>query len=263
MLSSFQFCCMTFKEFIECCANELNSPSFEIVLTTAWTLWKAPNDLLWNERVTTVSDLCHQAATAALDYLETRQLLRESVPLTAGIQELKWKPPADANYKLNISCRSGVDGYKAGIGVIIRDSTGYVAAAKSSKIPGVGSTLQVYAGAVVDALQFAYSVGLRRIEFEVGNKELLRLIQSGPPCLASIGVLIEDIWSWVPLFHSLSFNFVSIDCNKAFWSWLQRLCPHLLIRFGWMIILIAFPLLYRLIHCNTKFSIVSIQKKKK
>jgi hypothetical protein len=35
------------------------------------------------------------------------------------------------------------------------------------------------------------------------------------PCLASIGVLIEDICSWIHLFHFISFSFIRTDCNKA------------------------------------------------
>jgi hypothetical protein len=35
------------------------------------------------------------------------------------------------------------------------------------------------------------------------------------PCLAPIGVIIEDIWSWLHLFHFINFSFIRKDCNKA------------------------------------------------
>ena len=93
---------------------------------------------------------------------------------------------------------------------------------------------------LMTALDFSYSIGLRRLEFEVGNQELLGLINMGPPCLApievliedicswfhllinvgspclaTIGVLIEDICSWFHLFQFLRFSLIRKDCNKA------------------------------------------------
>jgi hypothetical protein len=65
------------------------------------------------------------------------------------------------------------------------------------------------------ALEFAYSIGLFQLEVEVGHKELLGLINMSSPCLAPIGVLIEDICSWIHLFHFISFSFIRTDCNKA------------------------------------------------
>ena len=45
-------------------------------------------------------------------------------------------------------------------------------------------------------------------------------------------------------------------------SWLQKSCPHVLCRFGWMITLFAFLYLYSQILFN-KIAIISYQKKKK
>jgi hypothetical protein len=44
-----------------------------------------------------------------------------------------------------------------------------------------------HAWAVLSALQFAFDIGIRRVEFEVGCYELVGLLQSNGPCLASIG----------------------------------------------------------------------------
>ena len=98
--------------------------------------------------------------------------------------------------------------------MIIRDSLGLVAAVKCFQLTSGGDMLQVHARAVLAALEFAYSIGLLWQEVEVGHQELLGLIHMSSPCLAPIRVLIEDICSWIHLFHFLSFSFIRIDCNK-------------------------------------------------
>ena len=49
----------------------------------------------------------------------------------------------------------------------------------------------------------------------MGNQELLGLINLDSPSLAPIGVLVDDIRNWVPLFHFISFSFIKKNCNRA------------------------------------------------
>jgi hypothetical protein len=77
------------------------------------------------------------------------------------------------------------------------------------------STTKVLQLAVLLAIEFAFSIGFRRLEVEVDNQELLGLINLGSPSLAPIGVLVDDIRNWVPLFHFISFSFTSENCNRA------------------------------------------------
>ena len=65
------------------------------------------------------------------------------------------------------------------------------------------------------ALKFAHSIGLGQLEVELGNQELLGLLRMTTPCLAPIGVIIEDIWSWFHLFHFINFSFIRKECNNA------------------------------------------------
>ena len=132
---------MPFKEVIWCCASDLVLPGLEIVFTTAWALWKARNDVIWNNHITPILELCQQATSTALDYIEVGLVLKENIPLPAGLTIHKWTPLAISHYKLNLSCKVGVDGTKVGIGVIIRDSLGLVVAVKCFQIIGGGDML--------------------------------------------------------------------------------------------------------------------------
>ena len=118
-------------------------------------------------------------------------------------------------HKLNMACRCAPDSDVVGVGILIRDSMGRVAAALETTVVGCGDMVQVHATAIGTALQFAFDIGLRNLVVEVCCQELLRLIQMGTPCGASCGVLVDDICWWIPLFNALSFSFIPKLCNKA------------------------------------------------
>jgi hypothetical protein len=73
--------------------------------------------------------------------------------------------------------------WTVGVGILIRDSNGLVAAMES-KIMECGDTLQTQAWAVLADIKFAHYIVVQRLEMEVGFQELLSLVKMGSPCLA-------------------------------------------------------------------------------
>ena len=112
----------------------------------------------------------------------------------------KWRPLVFGTYKLNITCKCFTNSSLVGVGAIVRDSSGFVSTAMENSFMGCGDMMQSHAVAVRDAVKFAYDTGFRRLVVEVSCLDLVLLIQSGSPCFASIGVLIEDICVWCPKF---------------------------------------------------------------
>ena len=162
---------MSFTDFIDCCLTDLASPSLEITFYTAWAIWKARNELVWNEHNTPVAELCQQTTGSDLDFLESRSMHKESFTPSNGLPELKWKPSEGMNYKLNFSCKLGNDPYQVGLGVLVRDSSGLVAASMWRQFSGEGCGLQVHAQALLLALDFAFSIGLRLARIGSGCRQ--------------------------------------------------------------------------------------------
>jgi hypothetical protein len=102
-----------------------------------------------------------------------------------------------------------------GVGILARDSSGLVMVASTMKMLSVGDSLQAHAMAVVEALQLLFDVGLQSIIIEIGNKELLCLLNVVGPCFAAIGNLVDDIKVLQSKFVSVKFSYVSKCCNKA------------------------------------------------
>uniref|UniRef100_A0A2N9GBS2 Reverse transcriptase domain-containing protein n=1 Tax=Fagus sylvatica TaxID=28930 RepID=A0A2N9GBS2_FAGSY len=64
---------MTFVDMLSCCLKKLSSPDVELVFTLAWMLWNARNELMWDGKHCSVSDICCRASGMALDFNDYRE----------------------------------------------------------------------------------------------------------------------------------------------------------------------------------------------
>lgn len=212
-ISSQYSLCLHFKDFIGTLILELPSPALEIAFTTAWALWKARNETCWEGKIPVVDAICQEVACIALDFLEANSKVLGD---TAGLGgSSRWQKPPSGAVKLNLACCFSLNAAKVEVGLLIRDTGGIVMAVLEDSFQACGDLLQSHARAVLKAVQFAFDVGFRRLVVEMDNLELCNLLQAGLPCLAPIGVLVEDICSWAPCFNMLSFVFSKKICNKA------------------------------------------------
>jgi hypothetical protein len=58
-----------------------------------------------------------------------------------------------------------------GVGVLVRDHLGSVIAVLEKKVLVCGDSIQMHAMAVLEALHFAFDIGLQSLVFEMGSKE--------------------------------------------------------------------------------------------
>uniref|UniRef100_A0A2N9GTI7 RNase H type-1 domain-containing protein n=1 Tax=Fagus sylvatica TaxID=28930 RepID=A0A2N9GTI7_FAGSY len=126
------------------------------MFTTAWGLWQARNSFFWEEKMSSVEDICQKSVGIAMDFLETVLMFK----------------------------RRGV-----GVGVLVRDSSCLVTTACTFTLKITGDILQFVAMAVVEAIRFAIDIGLLRVELEFDNKDLFWLLKQVGPCLAPVGNL--------------------------------------------------------------------------
>uniref|UniRef100_A0A2N9FK76 Reverse transcriptase domain-containing protein n=1 Tax=Fagus sylvatica TaxID=28930 RepID=A0A2N9FK76_FAGSY len=208
---------LSFLEVMECCLKGLKSPEVEIIFNTAWMLWRARNELLWEETQSTVDDICCRGVTVAMEFLENRMGDGDKFHQPQVVkQPTSWSPPANGSYKVTIACHVQSGTPRRGVGILIRDHSGFVEVASGFVSQKYSEPLLLYSLAVFHALQLAYETGFRHsLVIEVPCRELVNLLQNGAFCLAQVGVLLDDIGAWLPFFENVSFSFINSVCNKA------------------------------------------------
>jgi hypothetical protein len=123
-----------------------------------------------------VDDVWRKAAGMATDFLAVGLRVQDSeraleVPLSS-----RWRPPDQGNFKLKVGIFVDKESKSVGIGLVIRDAQCYVLAALQQKVETCDSKIQLQAGAVLSAVQFAFDMGFRRLEVDIPYKELLLLL---------------------------------------------------------------------------------------
>ena len=203
----------SFTDVIGSFISDLHTSVLEIALTTAWSLWKARNESIWEAKTPVVDAIVHEAMSLASDFLDSQS--KTGVPTIGLVGPSRWQRPPAGAFKLNMACHSISMSCRYGLGVLIRDSEGAVMAVLEDSLLSNNDSLQLHVRAVLVAIKFAYDVGLRCLEVELDNQELCSLIQAGSPCFDPIGVIVDDICCWIPLFSPLCFVFSKKSCNKA------------------------------------------------
>uniref|UniRef100_A0A2N9H2E3 RNase H type-1 domain-containing protein n=1 Tax=Fagus sylvatica TaxID=28930 RepID=A0A2N9H2E3_FAGSY len=134
------------------------------MFTTAWGLWQARNSFFWEEKMSSVEDICQKSVGIAMDFLETCIDVQKEGGIIEIMGASRWRPPEEGTFKVNIaSC--------------------------TFTLKITGDILQFVAMAVVEAIRFAIDIGLLRVELEFDNKDLFWLLKQVGPCLAPVGNL--------------------------------------------------------------------------
>lgn len=117
---------ITFMDMLSCCLKELSSPDVELVFTLAWMLWNSRNKLMWDGKHCSVSDICYRASSMALDFIDYREGANHGQQLVQVGEGSQWCPLVLSSYKVSLACSYHQGSQYVGVGILIRDSTGFV-----------------------------------------------------------------------------------------------------------------------------------------
>jgi hypothetical protein len=120
---------MTFVDMLSCCLKKLSSPDVELVFTLAWMLWNARNELMWDGKHCSVSDICCRASGMALDFNDYREGVHHGQQLVQDGEGSQWCPSVLGSYKVSLACSYHQGSQYVGVGILIIDSTDFVVVA--------------------------------------------------------------------------------------------------------------------------------------
>ena len=114
------------------------------------------------------------------------------------------------------------DEHAYGVGIVIRNSEGDVIAAKAQKNLGRTYAHQFELLAVKEALNFAWSIGIRRITLEGDAKNVYSCLEEPSVDLSGNGTIIHDIILLASWFNRFKAYFVPRQCNRV----VNTLCKY-------------------------------------
>ena len=96
----------------------------------------------------------------------------------------------------------------AGIGVVIRNSSGQVIGALSNRINLPSALDDVEAIAYRKAISFALELGVEEVVFEGDSETIIKALNSDSSCLSTFGHIVEDARALALNFASFCFSHV-------------------------------------------------------
>ncbi|XP_030939570.1 uncharacterized protein LOC115964388 [Quercus lobata] len=127
---------------------------------------------------------------------------------------VKWLPPAEGGYKPNFDAAFFENSEVAGIGVVVRDSSGNVMGALSQKIPKPQSVEHAEALAACGAVILVKELLLSQACFEGDCQRVIQAINACGPSRTLFGHIIEEIHCFSSALACCSFVHVRREGNK-------------------------------------------------
>ena len=175
-----------FADFIHHGLQILNSPDIELFFTIAWRLWTARNDRIWDNHQIPTKEVYCQAGCYVQEFLNQKESDQEQQLRPAHY----WIPPCNGDFKINVAVQCRKQSNNGSVGIVIRDSSGYVKVALGDLCSTVGDVYASY-------------MRLQRVLVEGDCKDLMDDLNSSTPCLSPYGTLVEELKQFVPIFSSI------------------------------------------------------------
>lgn len=193
----------------ELLAGNLNSAS--ALLFGMWCLWYNRNQVSAGKSSRSATDIINSVALLREEWKQTEQDSRK----LARRLVVNWSPPRSNTFKVNFDGALIKAQKEAGVGVVVRDGSGFVLAALAAKEQELVDPLFVEALAAFRAVSFAFDMGFRDFWLEGDSQAIIKALSSSETNFSPIGHIIEATKSMLASVSNLKISHVRREGNKA------------------------------------------------
>ncbi|XP_074341789.1 uncharacterized protein LOC141679182 [Apium graveolens] len=210
----------TFSNFATWLEYVLASASLKIqaeIITLCWTIWRNRNDIVWNQRFSSVNRI----VAAAKQYLtqwsiaqnrSTNTLLQ---PIFEGDGDCIWVNPQQNSVKVSVDATVFEDKDAAGLGLVVRDDKGVLLQAKTILWPSPVAPVRAEAMAVKEALSWIDGMQWPNVTLVSDCLVVIQAIRSKTPMRSQFGSILEDCRSYLRRLNKISLYHVKRSANMV------------------------------------------------
>lgn len=187
------------------------------VATISWTIWKARNDRVWNNKQAQVNGVL----SSAKSYLEQWRIAQRSSSKDLfpnhvdGDGAVAWVKPQEANIKITVDAAIFTEYNFSGMGLVARDKRGELVKARTVGVQGTYPAEVVEAIAIKEALSWIKDERWEHVEVESDSLGTVQAIRSKVPMLSPFGQLVEGCRRSLKELNKVSLFYIRRSANMA------------------------------------------------
>ncbi|XP_063939145.1 uncharacterized protein LOC135148333 [Daucus carota subsp. sativus] len=187
------------------------------VFMVCWTIWRARNDLVWNQKYTKVGRIVAEAMQHLTQWniAQSRWSQASLRPDVEGDGASVWARPLPNKVKVSVDAAVFNDRDAVGFGLIARGTDGRLITAKSIVHPHLVSPVTAEAMAIKEALSWIDDMQWPHVTVESDCLVVVQAIRSKTPMRSHLGGIIEECRRLLTQFHKVSLFFVKRSANMV------------------------------------------------
>ncbi|KAK9290621.1 hypothetical protein L1049_008793 [Liquidambar formosana] len=191
---------------------QIGEDKLDLAMIIMWSIWHHRNLVVFEGVRKDPQSVAHMVLRFLKEYLAAQSDGRKGITAIPA----RWLPPTTGQYKVNADGIVFAESYSVGFGAVVRNHDGQVMAVASKRKTGLFEPSQVEAMAFRFAVEFANDLGLRDVDFEGDNVEVMGALDSRVVPQTAMGLIIEDaLVTAASSFMSLKFKHVGRKGNEV------------------------------------------------
>lgn len=208
------------REFPSWLKNRLTGQSKENktkILTLCWSIWRARNDLVWNNRRWKEIKIIAKAWEYFSQWkvAQSRKIEPPIQPSFPGDSESLWVKPHYNEVKISTDAVIFEEQGRSGIGLIARNHEGHLLSARTKTFSEVMNPSLVEVMAIKEALSWAKDMRWNIVTIESDCLAIVQMIRSAAPMRSRIGRLVQECRDLVSKLNNLKLYFIKRSANMS------------------------------------------------
>ncbi|XP_074324391.1 uncharacterized protein LOC141661307 [Apium graveolens] len=208
---------MEFMNWVQMIFDSENKSKCAEVVMVCWTIWRARNDLVWNQKYTRINKIVAEAMQHLTQWniAQSRVTLPSLQPIGEGDGVVVWVRPSTNVVKVSVDAAIFEDQNAFGFGLIARGSDGALITAKSVLHTHLVSPDLADALTIKEALSWIDRMQWPQTILESDCLVAVQAIRSNTPMRSYFGGIIEECRSMLKRLHKVSLFFVKRSANMV------------------------------------------------
>ncbi|KAM1178947.1 hypothetical protein ACFX2G_018585 [Malus domestica] len=203
----------SFMIWIDEVADLIPKARFNVFLMVYWTLWRARNMKLWEEKLEPPEVCTNRAIQWWLECTRTKNAGSEQDSRLRNTP--RWSVLPHGRIKMNIDGSWNVGRLIAGFGAIIRDSDGCFVATRTGSFKDICSPLLSEAMAMKVGLLWAIDRGYQFLIIETDSLQIVEALRDLTLNLSIIGQVVEDYKALLNTITEANITYIHRNANAA------------------------------------------------